>query len=157
MSELERIACLAETLCRRHGSRNPFTIAKGEGIHVVSCPDFQSLKGMYKVILGQRYVFLNAKLSRREAKLVLAHELGHDALHREMGENSIVQDAFIMDMTLKPEYEANLFAANLLYEDGKVLSALREGKNAVELTQLLGGSPALAELKILCLKKQGVL
>lgn len=157
LTELEQIASLAEETVRRHDSRNPFEIAQGEGIRVQSCPDFKNLKGMYKVILGERFVFLNGNMTRREAAEVLAHELGHDALHREMGENSIVQDEFILDMTLKPEYQANLFAANLLYEDGEIRSLLRQGYNAQEIARKMRGSVPFVELKILTLEKLGKL
>jgi Zn-dependent peptidase ImmA (M78 family) len=152
---LERIALLAENTVRRHGTRNPFDIAQGEGISVVACPDFKSLKGMYKIVLGKRFIFLNGNLRRREAKIVLAHELGHDALHREMGENSIVQDEFILDMTLKPEYEANLFAANLLYSDETVLSLAKKGMTAQEIAGECQGNTSLVELKLKTLEKLG--
>ena len=157
MTEIERIAKAAEALVTKHATRNPFEIADAEGISVRACPDFQKLKGMYKVILKRRFIFLNGNLSRREAAIVLAHELGHDALHRDMAENSIVQDEFILDMTLKPEYEANLFAASLLYSDERVLSLLRKGKSAQDIARLEKGSLELVELKISILEKTGKL
>lgn len=153
MSELERIALLAEELAKKHGTRNPFEIAQGEGIEIMACPDFKSLKGMYKIILGKRFVFLNGNLTRREASVVLAHELGHDALHREMAENSIVQDAFILDMTLKPEYEANLFAANLLYPTAPLRERLRAGESTGEIAKKWKANEALLELKIRTMEK----
>ncbi len=148
MSEILRIASLADGLCEKYGTHNPFDIAEAEGILLRFCPEFQTLRGMYKVILGQRFIFLNGNMKRREARQVLAHELGHDALHREMAKDTIVQDHFLLDMTLKPEYEANLFAAQLLYEDEKVLSLLHAGKSAFECASLLGAPMPLFELKM---------
>ena len=155
MSEIERITRLCDALAAKHGTRNPFEIAAAEGIRVVSCPDFQKLEGMYKVILGERYVFLKGSLSRRRARQVLAHELGHDLLHREMGEDSFVQEHFLVDMTLKPEYEANLFAAQLLIPDEDLRALLREGKSVEEAAAALQTPPELVELKTRILAEQG--
>ena len=157
MNEILRIASLADALCEQYGTHNPFDIAQADGVILRFCPEFQTLRGMYKVILGQRFVFLNGNMKRREARQVLAHELGHDALHREMAKSSIVQDHFLLDMTLKPEYEANLFATQLLYEDDKVLALLREGKSASEVAALLGAPMPLFELKLLILREKGLL
>lgn len=155
MNQIRRIVSLCEELVEKHQTRNPFHLADAMGIRVVSCPDFQKLEGMYKVILGERFVFLNGNLHRRRAGEVLAHELGHDTLHREMGEDSIVQDSFIIDMTLKPEYEANLFAAQLLVPEDRLISLLSEGISAGEAAGRLKIHPALVELKISILKELG--
>ncbi len=157
MNQILRIAEKSEELCKKHDSRNPFEIAACEGIRLRFCPEFQTLKGMYKVILEERFIFLNGNLKRREAREVLAHELGHDALHREMAENSIVQDHFLLDMRLKPEYEANLFAANLLLEDEKVLEAIGEGLSLEDLAASLKTSPFFLELKLSILKEKGLI
>ena len=157
MTEILRIAALSDALVKKHGSRNPFELAEAEGIILRFCPEFQSLKGMYKVILNQRFVFLNGNLKRREAKEVLAHELGHDILHREMAKDTIVQDHFILDMTLKPEYEANLFAANILLDDEKVLSLLKEGVSQEEIGKKLRSPLSFVALKVLILEKKGLL
>ena len=74
MTDLERIRSVCDEVLAKHGTRNPFAIAAAEGIPVTCCPDFKNLKGMYKVILGHRFIFLNANLSRREVRMVLAHE-----------------------------------------------------------------------------------
>ena len=155
MTELLRIARLAEEAVERYGTRNPFSLAEKMGVEVLVRQDFQKLKGMYKVILGKRFIFLNGNLRRREAREVLSHELGHDALHRDMAKDSVVQDHFILDMTLKPEYEANLFAASLLFSDEEILELLKEGKTVTEVARALGHSPGLLELKIRILQEKG--
>lgn len=157
MNQILRIAATCEALCKKHDSRNPFEIAACEGIRLRFCPEFQSLKGMYKVILEERFIFLNGNLKRREAREVLAHELGHDTLHREMAESSIVQDHFLLDMRLKPEYEANLFAADLLLEDKEVLDALKEGLSIEDCSARLKISPFFLELKLSILKEKGLI
>ena len=157
MTQLLRIAALCEALIEKHGTQNPFELAEAEGIHLQFCPDFTELRGMYKVILEERFIFLNGNLNRREAREVLAHELGHDALHREMAQGSIVQDHFILDMRLKPEYEANAFAAHLLYESEAVLDLLREGLSVSEMAKRLKAPLPLLEIKIQILREKRLL
>ena len=147
MTDLERITGICDAVLAKHGTRNPFAIAAGEGIPVTSCPDFKKLMGMYKVILGRRFIFLNGNLSRREARMVLAHELGHDFLHREMAEGSVVQDYFIMDMAIKPEYQANLFAAHLLVSSDKLARAYADGADREQAASLFHVTPELIDLK----------
>lgn len=147
MTDLERIVGICDEVMVKHGTRNPFVIAAGEGIPVTGCPDFKKLRGMYKVILGQRFIFLNGNLSRREARMVLAHELGHDFLHRDMAEGSVVQDYFILDMSLKPEYQANLFAAHLLISTRKLEEVLRQGASREQAAALFRVTPEFIDLK----------
>ena len=154
MSEIERIVSLCEDLVLRYKTRNPFLLADRMGIRVVSCPDFKKLEGMYKVILGERFVFLNGSLRRRRAGQVLAHELGHDALHREMAQDSVVQDSFLVDMTLKPEYEANLFAAPLLVPEEEFCNLLREGLSPEESAMRLKLDPKMGEWKMRILQER---
>ena len=150
-----RIASLCDALKEEHGTGNPFRLADAMGVKVVSCPDFQKLEGMYKVILGKPFVFLKGDLSRRRAGEVLAHELGHHVLHREMGEDSIVQEHFLVDMTLKPEYEANLFAARLLIPREELLPLLEQGETEEGAAKILGHHPSLVELSIRIMRETG--
>ncbi len=154
MNQILHIATLCNSVIKETGTRNPFEVAEALDVRVQFCPDFQKLKGMYKVILHQPFIFLNGNLRRREAREILAHELGHHILHREMGENSVVQDSFIMDMTLKPEYEANLFAAQLLIDEKTFLSLLTQGYSIGEAVRLLKVSLPLAELKLRILREE---
>ena len=71
-----------------------------------------------------------------------------------MGENSVVQDSFLIDMTLKPEYEANLFAAQLLIDEKAFLSLLKQGYSIGESARLLKVSLLLAELKLRILQEE---
>ena len=72
------------SLVRRFGTRDPFQIAGELGISILLCEDFGSLKGMYRVIKRNRFIFLNKDLGDRMLRIVCAHELGHDRLHRKL-------------------------------------------------------------------------
>jgi hypothetical protein len=52
----------AEKYIRRFGTRDPFAIADRLGIEVLFRNDFTKLKGLYRVIQRNRFIFLNRNL-----------------------------------------------------------------------------------------------
>ena len=78
----KHLSKVGSDLVRRCGTRDPFRIAQELGIEVLFCEDFGPLKGMYRVIKRNRFIFINKDLSSRMQRIVCAHELGHDQLHR---------------------------------------------------------------------------
>ena len=74
---------IGSNLVRRCGTRDPFSIAKQIGVEVLLCKDLASLKGMYRVIQSATaFIILNGDLDDQMQRIVCAHELGHDQLHR---------------------------------------------------------------------------
>ena len=65
------------------------------------------------------YVMISSFLSEEEKMIVAAHELGHIILHRSQLKMAPMQDDTLYNMTDNTEYQANLFAADLLIEDEK--------------------------------------
>ena len=137
----------AEALAAKYGTRDPFEIARQEGIAVYFRNDFTKLKGMYKVILRRRCVFINAGLSQEEMRYICAHELGHDKLHRAATAKAGLCDFVMFDVKNKLEYEANLFAAHLLIDDRQVSHAAVNGMTAQELAATLGVPETLVTIK----------
>ena len=76
---------------------------------------------MYRVIKRSRFIFINENLSGRMQRIVCAHELGHDQLHRNLAKGSAIQEFMLYDMTTKPEYEANIVAAEILLDTDEIL------------------------------------
>ena len=60
---------------------------------------------------------ISSFLSEEEKMIVAAHELGHIILHRSQLKMAPMQDDTLYNMTDNTEYQANLFAADLLIED----------------------------------------
>ena len=52
-------------LIKRCGTRDPFAIADDLGIKVMECDNFGPLKGMYRVIQRNRFIFINGDLPER--------------------------------------------------------------------------------------------
>ena len=109
----KQLSEVGEKLVKRCGTRDPFEIARQIGVEVLFCPDFGSMKGMYRVVRRNRFIFINDSLTPQMQHIVCAHELGHDQLHRDLAKTGALQEFMLYDMTTKPEYEANIVAAEI--------------------------------------------
>ena len=63
----------------------------------------------------------NESLNENMLRIVCAHELGHDQLHRNMAKTTPIHEFMLYDMKSKPEYEANIVAAEILMDSDEVL------------------------------------
>lgn len=142
-------------LVRQHGTRDPFQIAKERGIHVIFDYDFKALKGMYKIILQSRFIFINGNMSRRDKKTVCAHELGHDRFHRHFAKSGVLQEFMLYDMKTRPEYEANIFASELLINDDDILELVKEKPDISYIAGNLDEDTNLVLIKLDELQKRG--
>lgn len=140
-------------MVERCGTRDPFEAARGCGIYV-SLRELGGIKGFYKIINRERHIVINACLPRQDQKLICAHELGHDVLHRAYMQDIAIKEMTLFDMSARPEYEANLFAADLMISDDDMLAALSEGdiKTAAACLEI---SEPLAICKLFSLKNRG--
>lgn len=116
-----QLSKVGERLVKRCGTRDPFEIARQLGIEVLFCDGFNSMKGMYRVIKRNRFIFINRDLTPQMQRIVCAHELGHDRLHRNLARTDSLQEFALYVMTTKPEYEANIVAAEILLDTDEVL------------------------------------
>ncbi len=98
-------------------TKDPFVIAKhfNIGIEIKE----MSLRGYYMRIGTLKWVFLSKALDYKSQKIVLAHEVGHALLHDSSGTLFFLNcgDLFMQGCI---EYEANLFAAELLLDHTKL-------------------------------------
>ena len=117
----ENLSKVGSRLVKRCGTRDPFSIARQLGIEVLFCENFGPLKGMYRVIKRSRFIFINENLSGRMQRIVCAHELGHDQLHRNLAQANCLHEFMLYDMTTRPEYEANIVAAEILIDTDELL------------------------------------
>ncbi len=152
---LNYIHAMAQELVDRFSTRDPFVIAEALGAHIKFVDNFVNLKGMYRVILGQRYIFLSSHLDERTRRIVCAHELGHDQLHRPLATDSIMREFMLYDMNSRPEYEANLFAAALLLDDQSVSECASDGCDVVQTAMRLETDVNLVLIKIAQMNERG--
>lgn len=148
-------AKLGADLVRRFGTRDPFAIAEGLGIHIYE-ENFDRLKGMYRIIKRRRCIFINQNLDEPTARMVCAHEIGHDRLHRDFAKGDGLQEFTLYDMSTRPEYEANLVAAAILLPDEEILRYIYDyGYDADQIARALSADVNLIALKIQSLRESG--
>ena len=145
----------AQSLAKKYGTRDPFEIAERLGVEILTVSSLKQLKGFYRVIQRNRFIFLNEKNSPQMNRIVCAHELGHDQLHREFAASNALQEFMLYDMNSIQEYEANVFAANLLLEDEAVLELVYDGYNIVQIAAELQSDVNLVALKVDYLIRKG--
>ncbi|WMJ23715.1 ImmA/IrrE family metallo-endopeptidase [Paludicola sp. MB14-C6] len=148
------ITDIVDQLIKQYKTRDPFELTEALNIFVGYRP-FNSLKGFYCVMNRERHIILNDNLSEQEQRLVIAHELGHDRLHQTFAKVSPMKDFQLYDMTSKPEYQANYFAAELLIDDNDVISLAEEGMDYNNIAQLLEVPNDLLSFKLHSLNQKG--
>ncbi len=138
-----------QSLIKKSGVNDPFIIASDNNIMVRSSADFTILKGLYTVIKRKRIIILNANLPYEEQKLVCAHEIGHDILHRDFAKNKILHEYALYNIKEKIEYEANMFAADLLIDDSEIVElACVMRYNLSQISHMLGQNQDIVKIKI---------
>ena len=143
-------------LVRRCATRDPFEIARQLGIEVIFCDNLGSLKGMYRVIKRNRFIFISSSLGDRMQRIVCAHELGHDQLHRKHACSNGLHEFMLYDMSTRPEYEANIVAAEILLDNDELLDYIYTyNYSAEQIAQAMDTDINLVALKIAHLTEIG--
>ena len=150
----DRIFSLVRKTVREQNTSDPFSLAMGLGLDV-DYADLGELKGFYVVYKTGRYIVINQNLDERMTKLVLAHEIGHDMLHRDIAENGGMGESSFFDMTSKPEREANIFAAELLISDEEMVELGERGCTIEEAASELGVHTKVAMIKARSMEERG--
>lgn len=136
----------AAQVLREYGTGDPFALAREMHIEIL-VRELGTLKGFYKDVYGAPFIFLSRRLTRGEARLVCAHELGHHLLHRQFAAFGF-EEVSVFSPASRREYEANLFAAELLLDTKEVFVAARAGYTAERIAAELGADVRLVELKL---------
>lgn len=155
MGNNERIVARAQSLLKKFDTRDPFRIAESLGIRIKYTDFLYQLKGMYTVINRKRYIILNNKNKSVMNRIVCAHELGHDQIHRDYAKDTIMQEFMLYEMSNRLEYEANIFAAALLLDNDTVLDLIEQGFDAVQIAAATKSDVNLVALKVDSLIQDG--
>lgn len=147
-----RISALAALEARRHG-RDPFLAADEKGITVLFRNDFTRQKGAYTTVSGQPFIFINSRVSDEMQRIICAHELGHALLHKNR--RGVYLEYALFDTADRLEYEANLFAAEFLLDDGDIRGLALEGADAVSMARALNTNVNLLLIKLEQMNQRG--
>lgn len=154
MPSKDYIQSVASGLIKQYDTRDPFELCKAVGVEVFFA-DLGHLKGMYKYLKRNRFAVINESLNDYAKKLVCAHELGHDLLHRDLARRVCLQEFVLYDMKSRPEYEANLFASEILLPDDEIITYAHDGYDIEQIAQVLYTDINLVALKIASMNARG--
>ena len=135
-------------LINKYKTRNPFELIKELNIELMFDGTFSKLKGFYTVMNRQPYIVINSNLSEEKIKIVAAHELGHHMLHKRLASGSVIHEFELYDMTARPEYEANSFAAELLISDNEITEHINMGYDMEQIASMLNTDINLVGIKL---------
>ena len=154
MPNREYIQNVANKLIKKFDTRDPFQLCQAIGVEVFYA-DLGNLKGMYKYLKKNRFAVINENLDPFTKTLVCAHELGHDILHQNLARKVCLQEFILYDMKSRPEYEANLFASEILLPDDIILNLARDGYDIEQISKELCTDINLIALKVSSMNTRG--
>ena len=158
---IEYISRTVDRLIRKYHERDPFQLAEAMNIEVLRTPmgtAERDCKGFFLVHSRIRVIVINSDLPMVIQRIILAHELGHAALHEKTLESvKAYHDFALYDTTEMAEYEANLFAADLLLEDDEVIEKLKEDNFFFGVASEFMVPPELLDFKFRILKAKRLL
>lgn len=154
MPNREYIQNVANKLIKKFDTRDPFQLCQAIGVEVFYA-DLGSPKGMYKYLKKNRFAVINENLDPFTKTLVCAHELGHDILHQNLARKVCLQEFILYDMKSRPEYEANLFASEILLPDDIILNLARDGYDIEQISKELCTDIYLIALKVSSMNTRG--
>ncbi len=141
---------------KKYDTRNPFQLLQAMKADVRESYQYSRLKGYCYYANRSTFVVINGLLDDAEKTIVAAHEAAHLILHHRQIMSAPMRDLFLYDMTSKLEYEANLFAADFLIEDERVLSLIDdEEMDFFSLCKTLYLTPEFLSFKLYSLIQRG--
>lgn len=150
---MRRIVELARDIKAKTGGADIFELSENLGVKVWFRP-LGGLKGFYIYENGKRYIVINEALDKMDKKVVCAHELGHDMLHRELSKGGIRENTLFLEND-KTEREANIFAASVLITDEEMLDALNNSSDINDVSAQLGFPRELIGFKLAAMNLNG--
>lgn len=152
------IADEVKRVMRKYDETDPFRLAKAMKIIV----SYEPLglyegccKGFFIVHRRMKHITINSDLPEELQRVVLAHEIGHCVLHNSAGAMAAFHEMVLFDTVDFREYEANIFASELLLSDEDVLEALNDDLFFFQAASLLCVPAEMLDFKFRVMKRKG--
>ena len=146
---------LTADLIREYGTRDPFQIAFLMDV-AVKFINTRRQKGLCAVFDGYPFIFINQNLSEQMQRMTCAHELGHILLHKDiLAGNVPLLEYELFDIRNSTEYEANVFAADLLIDEAELQELVTEGGDVVSIASALDINVNLLLIKLIEMRRDG--
>lgn len=155
---LDHIRQEVTRLKEQYEEQQPLDLCRALDILILFAPmgrQATACKGFYLCQSRIRSITINSDLTPDIQRIIAAHELGHAVLHSHSGQIKAFHDFQLFDQTSVLEYEANIFAADLLMTDSDVLACLNDDISFFDAAALLHVPPELLDFKFRMMKRQG--
>ncbi|MBR3347295.1 MAG: ImmA/IrrE family metallo-endopeptidase [Solobacterium sp.] len=146
---------LPNELIAEYSTRDPFQIAFLMDV-TVKFINTKRQKGLCAIFDGYSFIFINQNLSEQMQRMTCAHELGHVLLHKDILTGNVpLLEYELFDIRNSTEYEANVFAANLLIDETELNEQIAEGGDVVSIASALDINVNLLLIKLIEMRRSG--
>ena len=150
------ISSVVNKLVRKYNTRDPYELCGALGIRIRQKDLGADIKAYYFCQSRIRNIIINNRVSAPIQRILAAHELGHDRLHKKIAMLKGFHEIELFNAICPMEYQANLFAAELLVDENELLEMLNdENKSFFGIARELGVPAALLDFKFRMLKQKG--
>jgi Zn-dependent peptidase ImmA (M78 family) len=155
---IEYISGEVARIRKKYDETDPYRLCRAMNILLLNEPmgDSQNAcKGFYLCQSKTQVITVNSDLPEELHRIILTHEIGHAVLHRKASGVKAFHDFALFDETSVYEYEANIFAADFLMEDERVLGLLNGDISFFGAAAELNVPAELLDFKFRVLKRKG--
>lgn len=131
-------------IVKKHGTTNPFEIAKRKNI-IVLFEDLGNTLGFYNTYKRFKFIHINNQINETTQQFVCAHELGHAVLHPKANTPFLRNQTFFSVDRL--EIEANTFAVELLLPNAMISEYQDTNLSIQEIAEIHGVPKSFSRLK----------
>ena len=147
---------MIQGLVEEYGTRDPFQIAFLMDA-AVKFINTRRQKGLCAIFDGYPFLFINQNMSEQMQRMTCAHELGHILLHRDILTGNVpLLEYELFDIRSNTEYEANVFAANLLIDERDLQERILEGRDVVSIASALDVNVNLLLIRLIEMRRSGM-
>jgi len=145
-----------DKLSQKYSTRDPYELCDALGVKIHYKDLGPRVKVFYVCESRVRNIVINNRVSEIVQRILVAHELGHDRLHVKIAELKSFQVMEPFGLAIPAEYEANLFAADLLIDNDELLDLLYyDDRTFYSIARELYVPEALLDFKLRILKHKG--
>ena len=146
-----------EKVKKRYREDDPFMLCKAMGIILLPQPlgtADDAIKGFFLQKNRIKTITYNTDLAEVLQRIIVFHEIGHSQLHAKSGVHAF-HDVGMFDESSRLEKEANLFAAEYLLDDERVLETLNADNTFFSAAAALRVPMELLDFKFRVMKWKG--
>lgn len=157
MPTTDYISNKVEGIVKKYRTRDPFELCQDMGIAIRYRDLGERLKGFFFYQSRIKTIVLNSRTDEMLHRALCAHELGHAVLHSELlTAMRSFHELELFEGVTPTEYEANIFAAELLVSDERLNELLGSAEYSVfQAASILRVPIELLDFKVKAMKSRG--